>query len=243
MAQSFRDRGAAALALCLALAGCGGENDEARVAPVSYAPLQFDYLSKLRLKAGSIDVTDQHVPLGPSDVAGQSPEPPAQALTDMAHDRLFAAGLTGRAVFSIDQASIIQSGNGELDGQLLVHVEAFAPDGSRAGFAQARVSKVVPPGTPGDLRANLYGLTRQMMYAMNVELEYQLRHDLAAYLDTGTAVPTAVTAQPLEPAPAPPPGDAPAPAPGADPQPGTAPIQMSPPPGFLQPPPGVPPAH
>jgi hypothetical protein len=255
----------AALALCLALAACAGGDEEPAPPPQSFPRLQFDYLTKLRLRAGSIEVTDQHVPLGPSDVAAQSPVPPAQALADMARARLFAAGLTGRAVFSIDQASIIRAGNGELDGQLLVHLEIFGADGSRAGFAQARVAKVVPPGAPGDLRSNLYGLTRDMLDSMNVELEFQLRHDLAGYLDTGTAVPAAVTAQPLDAAPAPPAtpdaGTVPTPPPagtvppasdappqGASlgpppetPPPAPPPEQMSPPPGFLQLPPGTPP--
>lgn len=259
-----RLRAGLALAALLGLSACGGEHAEAPP-PENFEPLKFDYLTKLHLRAGSIDVADNSVRLGPSDLASQSPVPPAQALTDMAHARLFAAGLTGRAEFSIDQASIIAAPNGELDGQLLVHVAVFAPDGTRAGFAQARVAKVAPPPPPESegpsLRARLYGLTRQMMDSMNVELEYQVRHDLGAFLESDAVVPGRVTAAPL---------DNPAPAPGADgtaagtPAPGNLaptagaappapqalpptpedaqpPAQMSPPPGYLhlpdQPPP------
>jgi len=263
-ARRVRSGALAALALLAAasLAACGGGEEAEAPPPENFAPLHFDYLTKLHLRAGSIDVEDHSIHLGPSDIAAQAPEPPAQALADMAHARLFAAGLTGHAEFSIDQASIIQAANGELDGQIIVHLEIFAPDGSRAGFAQARVAKTLPPGTPGSLRANLYGLTRQMLDAMNVELEYQIRHDLGPYLESDAVVPGAVTAAPLDTpaappaapdgtvppasaAPVPPPEGAVPPAPPAPsppvadappasaPEPDAAPPQMSPPPGFL----------
>jgi hypothetical protein len=105
-----------------------------------------------------------------------------------------------------------------------------------------------------------------MMDDMNVELEFQIRRTLGAFLVANTAVPAPVTAVPLAPPVPPPaaptdmpPGTTPDMAPGMTshdattppagmspptqyPEDGSAPpVQMSPPPGFLQPPAGAPP--
>jgi hypothetical protein len=250
-----------ALLAPLALASCG--DDEPAPAPETWAPLHYDYLTKLRLNVGSIDVQDHSTPQGDGDVAAQSPTPPAQALAQMARDRLFAAGLTGHADFVIDQASIIRDSNGALTGTLAVHLDVFDASGNRVGFAQAQVSRQHVPGSdPENLRNVLYDMTRQMMDAMNVELEFQLKRSLRSLLVTGDAVPAAVTATPLQPAaPAPaapqstipgvdlgpPPTDQGAPPqnalpPAEPPQPDQSappPEQMSPPPGYLQLPPAA----
>ncbi len=247
-----------ALLTPLALAACG--DDEPASAPETWAPLHYEYLNKLRLNTGSIDVQDHSAPLGDSDVAAQSPTPPAQALAQMARDRLFAAGLTGHADFVIDQASIVRDSNGALNGTLAVHLELFDASGQRAGFAQAQVSRQHVPGSdPENLRNVLYDMTRQMMDSMNVELEFQLRQSLRSYLVTSDAVPAAVTATPLQPATPPPaspqqtipgvdlapapqaaePASPPAALPPSDQSP-PPPDQMSPPPGYLQLPPATP---
>jgi hypothetical protein len=232
-----------ALVLPMALAACGGD-DEPAPAPESWAPLRSDYLTKLRLNVGSIDVQDHSTPQGESDLAAQSPVPPAQALAQMARDRLFAAGLTGHADFVIDQASIVRGDGGVLDGTMAVELDVFDASGVRVGFAQARVGRQYTPGSePENLRNVLYGMTRDMFKSMNVELEFQLKHSLSAFLVTGAAVPAAVTATPLGgfggapppgatslPPPAPPPGGAGVP--GVDLSPGAP---QAPPPSELAP--------
>ena len=235
------------LVVPLAVAGCGGDEPP----PASFAPLHWEYLRPLRLNVGSIDVQDHSTLAGDSDVSSQAPVPPAQALVQMAHDRLFAAGLTGQAIFVIDQASIVRGSDNTLNGQLAVHIDVLTADGARAGYAEARVARQhAPQSDEEDLRTVLYGMTKQMMDDMNVELEFQIRRSMSGWLMSGDVVPAPVTAAPLEApvtaAPAPPnpdtgiPGVDMAPAPGPPPdQP--APQQMSPPPGFLQLPPGTPP--
>jgi hypothetical protein len=239
--------------LLLPLSGCG---DDEPPPVTNFAQLEYGYLTKLRLNVGSVDVINQAAPLSDADIAAQSPTPPAQALAQMAHDRLFPAGLTGRATFVIDQASIVREPNGTLDGQLGVHLEITTAGGTRAGYAEARVSRQHTPGSEEeDLRSVLYDMTKQMMADMNVELEYQIKRSLSDWLVTGSAVPAAVTASPLQPAqPLPPPAPggpipgvttAPPPVPSGElPSPGDAqppPPQLSPPPGYLQLPPGTPP--
>jgi hypothetical protein len=232
------------LALPLAIAGCGGDEPP----PENFAPLHYEYLRQLRLNVGSIEVQDHSAPAGDGDVSSQAPMAPAQALVQMAHDRLFAAGLTGQAVFTIDQASIVRGPDGTLNGQMAVHLDVFTTGGTRAGYAEARVARQHVPGSDEEnLRSVLYDMTKQMMADMNVELEYQLRRSMAAWLVAGSDVPAPVTAAPLE-SPAPPPnpdtsipGVDMSPAPGPPPDLAPPPQQMSPPPGFLQLPPGTPP--
>jgi len=248
----------ASVLLPLAVAGCGGEPPPP---PRVFTPPNYSYLTKLRLNVGEIDVEDHagpggaEVQTGGEDVSSQSPTPPSVALEEMAHDRLFAAGTSGKAVFVIDQASILRAPDGTLSGLLAVHLDLLTARGAHGGYAEARVAKQYVPGSePADFRGTLYDLTNQMMADMNVELEFQVRKSLKDWLVTTTAVPLPVQAQPLAPPPPPPATSALPPwiptAPGQPPQqygaPGMPdqppPPQMSPPPGYLQPPPGAQPA-
>jgi hypothetical protein len=228
-----------ALLCVLALAGCGGDEPPPSE---TYAPLHYEYLKQLRLNVGAVDVDDRSTQLGPTDITSQDPVAPGQVLAQMARDRLFAAGTAGRAVFTIDSATITQAENGTLDGVLAAHLEVLTDGGTRAAYAEARVSRQHVPGSaPENLRNNLYDMTRQMMDDMNVELEFQVRRSLRDWLVTNTAVPAPVVAIPLSPAtpaaPAPPPatGDSAVPPPPSDDT--STPQQMSPPPSYLQPPP------
>jgi hypothetical protein len=235
----WRAGGAAlCLALPMCLAACGGDEPPPTEA---YTQLHYEFLPKLRLNVGSVTVDDRAHPVGPDDIAAQSPAIPALALDQMAHDRLFAAGTAGAANFVVDQASIVRQPNGTLSGVLAAHLDIVTPTGGSAGYAAAEVERQHIPGSdPENLQNNLYDLTKQMMDAMNVEFEFQLRKSLSTWLVTGTAVPAPVVAQPLDQAPPaatpPPPPAPPAPPPDAyqDPLAPPPPPQMSPPPGYLQ---------
>jgi hypothetical protein len=232
---------AACLAVPLLLAGCGGEPPP----PAEiYTPLQYSFLPKLRLNVGSIVVEDHAQPLGPQDIAASSPAVPAEALEQMARDRLFAAGFAGTATFVVDQASILRGPDGVLTGTLAAHLAITVPGGGPGGYAAAQVQRQHVPGSdPENFQNNLYDLTKQMMDAMNVEFEFQLRKSLSSWLVTGAPIPAPVQAQPLAPAP-PPPAAPPNNAyqdPLAPPAP-PPPPQLSPPPGYLQAPPGEAPA-
>ncbi len=237
------------LTLLLTLAGCGGDDAPP---PGSFAPLQYGYLTKLRLNVGTIDIEDHSAPLGPDDISAQSPVTPAQALNQIGHDRLFAAGLLGQAQFVIDQASIVRGAQGALYGNMAVHLEVTTQSGARAGYAEARVSRTHLPGSDSENPSSvLYDMTRQMGDAMNVELEYQIKRSMGDFLAAADVVPSAVTATPLEPAGAPsalPPASVSAPLPPppigppaqnalppeVPPSSDAPPMQMSPPPGYLR---------
>ncbi len=229
---------ACAVLLPLLAAGCGGERPPP---PRVFSPPNYAYLTKIQLNVGAIEVEDHSVPggtdaAGAVDVSAQSPTPPSVALTEMAHDRLFADGTSGKAVFVIDQANIMRDPNGTLNGVMAVHLDLLTARGTRGGYAEARVAKQYVPGSePADFRGTLYDLTNQMMSDMNVEFEFQIRRSLKDWLVSTANVPAPVAAQPLSPpAPETPalPSFIPPPQPASPPPP-----RMSPPPGFLQAPP------
>lgn len=89
-----------ALLLPAFLAGCAGDKQ-----PTHFAPLRYDYLSVMHLNAGTLEIEDatQQNPVA-GDISANAPTPPAQALRQMAQDRLVAAGASGTAKFVIDQA-------------------------------------------------------------------------------------------------------------------------------------------
>lgn len=180
----------ASLLLPLIVAACGGNE------PHEFPPLRYTYLPPLRLKVATIDIEQRFIPSGvPPDVSPQDPVPPVQALRQMAQDRLQAFGTTGRAVFSIQDASLIRQGDTVI-GNMAVGLDIYTSDNTRAGFAEARVSRR-RTGNLGDLPSALYDMTRAMMDDMNVEFEYQVRRSLKDWLATTTAVPAPVESQPL----------------------------------------------
>ena len=188
----------AALLLPLGLAACGG----APPPPIAYTPLRYNMLLPLRLNVASIEIENHAPPPGPGDIAALSPEPPAAALEQMARDRLFAAGSGGHAVFVIDQASIVRRDPETLVGNLAVELDIVADNGARAGFAEARVSRIQTLGSgPVNLQNVLYTMTSQMLQDMNVEFEYQVRARLGDWLLRGppTAAPAPVQTSPLPP--------------------------------------------
>lgn len=221
----------AVLTALLLLGACESDAPPTRVFP----SLSYTYLTPLHLNVLSLDVQDHSAPAGSDDVAALSPVTPQQALTTMAHDRLFPGGSSGQATFVIDNAVIDRTG-GALDGSLSVHLDVIGADGRKLGYAEAHVSRHHAPATEDEDRpAALYELTKQMMADMNVEFEYQVRQSLSAFLQSDSAVPGAVVAQPLASTTLPPPTGVILPSQTSVSGPPMATDQrtLSPPPGFL----------
>ena len=180
-----------ALLLPLLLAACGGDDLPPRA---DFPALHYEYLTPLRLNVATVDVPDAPPP-GPLD--GVNPAPPGQALRRMALDRIGAGGSTGRAVFVIDQASITQAGGG-LSGIMAVHLDILGPDGGRAAYAEARVTRQATLPRRADLPAALYDMTRAMMDDMNVEFEFQARRALRDWLQSAEPAPAPAPVQQQE---------------------------------------------
>jgi hypothetical protein len=221
-------RGALAAVLVVALSGCG--DDATAPAPETFPPLDYSYLPKLRLNVASISVQDGR-PVevdDPDNADALSPIPPYEALRGLANQRLVAAGNSGQAQFIIQDASIRQ-GAGRLDGALAVRLQVETSGGQQSGFAEAKVvrSQSGGPGDPDGGRGAAYRLVKGMLDDMNVELEFQIKHNLRDYLEeTDSTVPAAgpVEAQPLPP----PPGVSVAPAPPTSPPPPPPPSPVAP---------------
>lgn len=189
--------GALAVAGCLLLAGCGGGGP-----PLSFSPLGYGYLNKLRLDVASIEIDDNWQP-SPDlrHVEAFDPDPPLAALRQMAQDRLVAAGTDGTARFTIEDASLIRE-NDQYQGSFSVRLALAAGDGRSRGAVEARVvgTHAVTDTDPADVQADLYDLTKRLMDSMNVELEYQVDRSLRGALQpTPAAIPGTVQTEPLAP--------------------------------------------
>ena len=186
----------AVMLLPLLALGCSEET-----APESFPFPSYSYLTPIRLNVVSLEIDDRSPPPAGGGLALIDPLRPADALKQMAIDRLSADGSAGRALFVIDQAQLSRSSGG-IDGVMAVHLDVFAgPGGERVGYAEARVVRR-RTGTDGgeDRRAVLYNFTVQMMNDMNVEFEYQVRRSLRDWVQAtaGSAPPPLpVEAQPL----------------------------------------------
>jgi hypothetical protein len=181
-----------ALLAPFALAACGGEEPAE-----TFAPLRFNDLPPIQLNVASIVVEQRFFPAGVDpDVSNRDPEPPVEALKAMANDRLQAFGTSNKAVFAILDASMVRE-NDVITGSMAVALSILDDNGGQLGFAEARVQSR-HTGRIRDIRPVLYDMTRTMMSDMNIEFEYQIRHNLKRWLTDSVAPDTPVQQAPLE---------------------------------------------
>lgn len=185
------------------LAGCGGDEG----VPQNFPPLRYTYLAPLSLNVASIQTNIQYVPTQDgTSLDAMSPEAPIQALQQMIQDRLVAAGGNGTAVITINSASINRV-NDTAIGNISLRLTVASADGRQRGYTDANVTRTrtMPDDTSQSaLRAFLYAMTQDLVNAENVELEYQIRQHLGAWLVGGgsaaiggPAAPVPVQAVPL----------------------------------------------
>jgi hypothetical protein len=193
---------AGAIAVAVLLAGCASRP------PIrNFEALDYDYLTKLRLDVARVDIDANWVPRdGARHAEALSPTPPLRALSTMAEQRLLPAGNAGRALFVVDDASIVRD-RGSYRGRFAVHLSMFAEDQRSLGTAEAQVAGVHPMNgsDPARMRADLFDFTRTLMDAMNVELEFQLQrtiHNQMQNTNPGAPPPDPVQTQPLQAPPA-----------------------------------------
>lgn len=169
----------------LGLSACG----DSPAPVVSYKPLDYSYLPPIMLKVASINVQNDYVPdSGAATLLGLDPEPPANAVMDMANHRLVANGTPGNAIFTVKTASIETVGN-NLTGILTVRLDVASANGRSKGYTEASVnySQTSPDqSNQGDMRAALYGITKHLMDQMNVQLQYQMQQHLSDWISYST---------------------------------------------------------
>ena len=190
------------LALAVALpivAACTADRE--RTSAERFEPLRYDYLPPIRLNVAAISVEQRYVPASTGDdLTKLDPVAPADAIRAMAEDRLKPLGTTGRAVLAINDATVARAADG-LEGSADVRLDIYGPSDERVAFADARVS-ARRAGDGGGQRRGLYELTKALVDQLNVELEYQVRHNLRDWVVTAQdALPAPVQQRDL-PAPA-----------------------------------------
>ncbi len=181
----------------LMLAGCS-----AAPKPV-FERLSFDYLTKIKINVGTVDIDENWVPRGSLRQIGfLAPTRPVVALRTMAAERLVPGGTTGRALFVIDDASLVLT-RGRYEASFAVHLDLRDDMDKTIATATAalRGSRKATDDTDEDaVRIDLDALVRKMMDDMNVEFEFQVRSALKAYLQNTSPdapTPAAVDAQDL----------------------------------------------
>jgi hypothetical protein len=195
------------LGVCLSapflLVGCGGDQG----VPQTFPPLRYTYLAPISLNVANIQTDVEYAPAADgSSLDSMSPEAPLQAVQQMIQDRLVAAGSSGTATVVINSASINRVTDTAV-GNISLRLTVVSADGHRTGYTDANVTRTrtLPDDTSQDaLRAFLYSMTQDMVNAENVELEYQIRQNLASWMvGGGSAAIGGPAAQPLgAPAPA-----------------------------------------
>ncbi len=233
----------------LALAACSSPPP-----PQNFAPLDYSYLRPFTFKVANISVVNNYVP-GPDEAQlnSNNPAPPAPALLAMLNHRMQPSGQPGNGTVTVQTASITEGG-GNLNGQMTVDINLTSADGRSTGFAEASVTASAPApdgdNNSPDMQAALYQMTKKLMDAINVQLPYQITHNIPSWVDwtnpqggaaSAGLTPGAIQATPLTG----PPGGTPtnvAPGVPAPLAPATAPATPAPSTGNLVPPgyPGMP---
>jgi hypothetical protein len=165
------------------LSGCGNSPPPP---PQTFPPLDYSYLPPIVLNIANITVQNTYVPdASAAALIGEDPEPPANALTAMLQRRLVANGTPGNGTVTIENASIEPSG-GNYVGVMTVRLDVSSADGRQTGFteASATVTQTAPDSDAdqNQVQAALYSLTKQLMDAMNVQLQYQIQHNMSSWI-------------------------------------------------------------
>lgn len=186
------------------LAGLNACASGSSVPPPPAAPPDFTFLNRLRLDVAEVLVEDRLPPPGPNDRGARARPPVADYLRAVARDRLLAEGTSGRAVASLQDASITEvrlPTQGSLftteidtryDGRMKLRVDVIGADGTPEGFTEAQVtrSQTVLENVDEAGRARIVqDMAKQLADAMNVELEFQARRGLGQALLTGPRAP------------------------------------------------------
>lgn len=167
----------AVLALPLLAAACG--EDTVTPPPRREFPrLRYDYLPPIPLNIQRLELAEGFVP--PSGDGELSDTSTAETIFAMARDRLKPMTANGTGRFRILAASISLRRD-TLTGVLSVRLDVRNDDESNSGVAEARVT-ATKTGAIGDRRAAAYDMLKSLMDDLNVELEFQIRGQLRAWI-------------------------------------------------------------
>jgi hypothetical protein len=198
----------AMLLMPLLLAACGGDEEPpVPEAGGDFPPLRYGYLPSIKLGVQRLETARGfELPTGEDEMIGLSPVNPIDTLYAMARDRLQPVAQSGTATFHVVTASVAKQ-HDTLDGVLAVRLDVR--DGDSNGYVVARVT-ASHSAKNASRRAAVYELLKSMMSQMNVELEYQIRNKLKAWVVNTQAGPALTAPAQASPSPAVPPEAPPA---------------------------------
>ncbi|HEY0523244.1 MAG TPA: hypothetical protein VGD08_07635 [Stellaceae bacterium] len=187
---------APAAGAAVALAGC----DRPVSRPI-FGDLRFTDRPPIRLDVAAIDVVHNFKPsFHEPFVEHLFPVPPERAAENWAHDRLQAAGTTGRARVTIADASVrevplkrteglrsafTKDQTERYDATLEIGLDILNDRGFpvRTASARASHSRSVAEGiTPNEREQVWYELTRELISQIDQEMERQIRATFGTYL-------------------------------------------------------------
>ncbi|MXV45265.1 hypothetical protein GS501_09500 [Saccharibacter sp. 17.LH.SD] len=167
----------------ISLSGCGSHET-----PETFQASDYSYLPVLNLNVSRIE-TNNIVAQDDDSLVAKSPISPAQSLTLMAQQRLHPTGRSGIAHFVINHMSITKGSHHTLNATYKVALTLDDPQSRHHGSITAMVTRHDQNPEDTSLKHNLYELNQHMMDDMNVELEYQIRRNLADWLTDATGMP------------------------------------------------------
>jgi hypothetical protein len=199
MTTNRRSRGLAMAGLALALlAGCSTPPPPRPI----FADLRYTAEPPIRLEVGRIEIRDEYqAPFKAPNVDHLFPVPPARAAENWAHDRLKATGKTGRAVFVLKNASVIETElprsqglTGALttepaqryDLALQATVEIVDDRGlpiRTANVSTTRSQSVLDDISPNQRDHAWYDMTKAAMTDFDQQLASEIRNNFGIYYD------------------------------------------------------------
>lgn len=188
--------------LFLSMAAAGLAAGCARPDPtLRFADLTFTGRAPIRLDAATVEVVDAYrMPLADPNVEHRAPLAPSGAAERWARDVLQAAGRQGRAVFTVDTGSLVESRlqtTGGVTGWFTVdqaerydatiagRLELFGGDGRRLGSAQAEASRyqtIAENASLNDRQRLWYSLVEATAKDFAGAIERAIRERLSPYV-------------------------------------------------------------
>ena len=182
--------------VCLLLAACQIDPPHAR-----YPELTFEHKPPMRFDVSEVEIRTAYLtPMVPPHVEHLMPLPPSRAARDWARDRLRAAGTERRLVFSVREASVIETrlpatsgAQGLLvvdqseryDANLVLEITIVDDSGRQTARAEVRAKRSITVPEDADLNqreALWFSMTEKLMRDADYQLELTLKQYFSRYL-------------------------------------------------------------
>jgi hypothetical protein len=168
----------------------------------TFPPIRFTAEPPIRLDVAGIDVRDDYQPpLRAPNVDHLFPVPPAQAAEGWAHDRLTATGTSGRGVFILQRAGVVETRLPTQQGltgafttepaerydlTLQATVEIVDANGLPVRTATATVTRaqsLLEGITPDQRDQAWYDMTKAAMTDFDRQMTTEIRNNFGVYYD------------------------------------------------------------